>query len=236
MLPTSRTTALVSTRIFITYTSGFIKIKESTKVKICGITFSNNNEEAYKENILDKISKLERHLNIWKQRNLTLQGKILIVKTFGISQLIYSLQATTIRALELKKIDDIVFRFIWNTRATSSRCINKIKKDVLKSTVNKGGLNAPDISLIDRAIKFKHLIRCKNSTHPLSILVKNEMKRINFKLCKYSKCIPSYSTYIQNAIDTNTMLEKLLTNDITEMSLEKDGINTHYFQLLQIIY
>jgi len=210
-----------------------IKIKESTKVKICGITFSNNSDEAYKENILDKISKLERHLNIWKQRNLTLQGKILIVKTFALSQLIYSLQATSIRAPELKKIDDIVFRFIWNTKAFSSRCIHKIKKDVLKATVDKGGLNAPDISLIDRAIKFKHLIRCTNSTHPVSIMVKNEMQRINFKVCKYSKCIPSYSMYIQNVIDTNTMLEKLLTNDITEMSFETAGINTHYFQLLQ---
>jgi len=64
-----------------------IKLFNQETVKVCGITLSNNKELAYKENIKCKINKLERQLDIWQSRNLTLQGKILIAKTFGLSQL-----------------------------------------------------------------------------------------------------------------------------------------------------
>jgi hypothetical protein len=73
-----------------------ITIYDKDSVCICGITYSNDDNKSYNENITNKILKLERQLNIWRQRNLTLEGKILIVKTFGLSQLIYSLQSTTI--------------------------------------------------------------------------------------------------------------------------------------------
>jgi hypothetical protein len=50
---------------------------------------------------------MERQLNIWRQRNVSTEGKILLVKTFGLSQLIYSLQATNIKIEEEKKIEEI---------------------------------------------------------------------------------------------------------------------------------
>lgn len=56
-------------------------ITEHECVKICGISFSNNKALAYNENILKRIIKLERQLDIWRMRNLTLEGKILIVKS-----------------------------------------------------------------------------------------------------------------------------------------------------------
>jgi len=78
-----------------------ITINNHESVKVCGITLSNNKDLAYKDNVIIKIIKLERQLDIWRSRNLTLQGKILIVKTFGISQLIYSFQSTYVKNDEL---------------------------------------------------------------------------------------------------------------------------------------
>ena len=40
----------------------------------------------------DTIGKLEIKIRLWKTKNLTMDGKSLIIKTFGISQLIYVLQ------------------------------------------------------------------------------------------------------------------------------------------------
>jgi len=217
----------------IKHENKIIKLTDCTKVKICGITFSNNEEEAYNDNIISKISKLERHLNIWKQRNLTLQGKILIVKTFGISQLIYSLQATSIRNKELTKIEDIIFRFVWNTKVTSSRCIGRINRNTIKASMDKGGLKAPDITIIDKSIKLKNIVRCMHSDHPISIIVKNELKRINFQLCKFAKCKSSTSSYIQSAVETNKKLEIILANEIKIMANEVTGINSYYYQLIQ---
>jgi len=217
----------------IKYNNQIIKIVESNKVKICGITFTNNEDIAYNENILEKIDKLERQLNIWRQRNLTLQGKILIVKTFGISQLIYSLQATIIKLQDLKKIEDLIFRFIWSIKASNPKCIGKIRRDVLKSNIDKGGLRAPDIEMINRSIKLKHIIRCMKGSHPISIITKNELLKINFGLCKFRKVKKSSSPYIQNVVETNIQLEKLLEKDIKEIAKEQTGINYYYYNLIQ---
>ncbi len=52
----------------------------------------------------------------------------------------------------------------------------------MKAGVDKGGLNAPDIEIIDKAIKYKNLLRHKedNSTHPLATLYKYRLKNIIF--------------------------------------------------------
>jgi len=193
-----------------------IKIVEGKKVNICGITFSNKIELAYQDNTLNKIDKLERQLNIWKQRNLTLQGKILIVKTFGISQLIYSMQATNINNKELKKIEDIIFRFIWNVKSTSRRCNDKVKRKIMYSKSTSGGLSAPDIDKINRAIKLKHIIRCQTNKHPVSKITNNELNRIG----NFRKTGMSHSLYIRNAVESNKFLENLINHDIKVMSSE----------------
>jgi hypothetical protein len=46
----------------------------------------------YNHNILSKVERFELQLKKWMYRNLTLEGKNLIVKTYGLSQLIYNLQ------------------------------------------------------------------------------------------------------------------------------------------------
>ena len=45
------------------------------EVKICGITFSLDSEAAYAANVTDKIHKLENVLNLWRQRNLTMEER-----------------------------------------------------------------------------------------------------------------------------------------------------------------
>ncbi len=110
-----------------------VNILEQKSVKICGITFSNNNLVSYKENILDRITKLERQLNIWRQRNLSLEGKILITKTFGLSQIIYAMQSTFVKNEDLKKIDNIIYRFIWNLKTDNQIVAGKISRKTVVS-------------------------------------------------------------------------------------------------------
>ena len=37
-----------------------------------------------------KIRKMQTNLDIWRSRNLTLFGKVMIIKSLGLSQLVYS--------------------------------------------------------------------------------------------------------------------------------------------------
>jgi hypothetical protein len=71
----------------IKYLQKAFVIKSVDQVKICGIVFSKQLNIVLEKNISDKITKLEMQLKRWKCRNLNMLAKILIVKTFGLSQL-----------------------------------------------------------------------------------------------------------------------------------------------------
>jgi hypothetical protein len=53
-------------------------------VKILGIYFSYNKERMNDKNFVVTVGKIEKLLNIWRQRNLTLEGKMVIFKTLAI--------------------------------------------------------------------------------------------------------------------------------------------------------
>ena len=57
-------------------------------IKALGIYFSYDENKTNELNFAEKIRNVEKTLNSWKKRNLTLHGKISIVKTFGLSKLI----------------------------------------------------------------------------------------------------------------------------------------------------
>ena len=46
----------------------------------------------YQLNVHEKIKKLSYKIKLWSNRHLTIEGKVLIVKTFGLSQIIYNMQ------------------------------------------------------------------------------------------------------------------------------------------------
>ena len=60
------------------------------RVRILGIHFSYDEKQNNYYNFAIKIQKLQTNLDIWKSRNLILFGKVLIIKSLGLSQLVYS--------------------------------------------------------------------------------------------------------------------------------------------------
>ena len=75
-------------------------------------------------NFAEKIRNLEKTLNSWKRRNLTLYGKINIVKTFGLSKLIYNTSVLVIPENFVKEIDKLIFNFIWDGKPAKIKKIN----------------------------------------------------------------------------------------------------------------
>ena len=92
-------------------------IKFNNRLKILGIVFSNECETIeIGENIDSRIEQLERICCLWQKRYLTLIGKITVLKSFGLSIFIYLMQSIGISEEKLKKINGILFRFIWNKK------------------------------------------------------------------------------------------------------------------------
>ena len=58
-------------------------------MEILGIHFSYDKTLMYEQNVVETISKIQKLLQVWRQRNLTLEGKMVIFKTLAISKVVY---------------------------------------------------------------------------------------------------------------------------------------------------
>ena len=111
-------------------------------VKVLGVHFSldiNVKEEINYKEILSKIKKL---LGWWKQRDLTLFGKIQLVKVFAISKLLYVSSIMTVPQWVFKEMETICFNFIWNGH-------DKIRRNILYMNYDSGGL---------KMLNFKYMV------------------------------------------------------------------------------
>ena len=77
-----------------------------------GVFFSHNQTDADELNFGAKIRDLENSLHNWKRRKLTLYGKINIVKTLGLSKLIFNASVLYIPHHYIEQINNITLNFI----------------------------------------------------------------------------------------------------------------------------
>ena len=120
----------------INYMGIAYKIRNIDQMKICGLYFCNDPVVEYDHNILSKVERFELQLKKWMCRNLTLEGKILIVKTYGLSQLIYNLQCYGILQKELVLVERLIFKFVWSKDWNKLHVCERIKRSVLKKNGN----------------------------------------------------------------------------------------------------
>ena len=81
-----------------------------------GVVFSHNKTDADELNFDAKIRDLEKSLQMWQRRKLTLYGKINIVKTLGLSKLIFNASVLHIPHHYIEKINKITFNIIWDSK------------------------------------------------------------------------------------------------------------------------
>ena len=78
-----------------------------------GVTIGRKSEELLMKTFYRKIDKMTSKFALWKFRPLTVMGKILITKTFGMSNLIYSMSILESSDDVLKKAQNAINHFIW---------------------------------------------------------------------------------------------------------------------------
>ena len=149
-------------------------VNHSDTVKILCINFSAK-KDCRRENIEPAINNINRVLNMWSQRDLTLKGLITVAKSLIVSQLTYVMTCSQIEQTELARVQSLIMRFIWRGRPP------KVAKTTLMQGVSDGGLKAPDLGLIFRscrAIWAKRIVCAKEAAfsqilvarlHPLRI-------------------------------------------------------------------
>ena len=90
-----------------------------------GIHFSYNLKQANTLNLEEKVYSLEKILNNWKKKKANFNWQINIVKTLGLSKLIYYSSLLTVSKSLIGRISNIFFSFIWEGKPP------KIKKKTI---------------------------------------------------------------------------------------------------------
>jgi hypothetical protein len=163
---------LTNEDINIMVESGNYSIPTVSQLTICGRTFANDDGLEYENNVTNKINKLKMALGCWTGRSLSIFGRCLILKTFGLSQLIYSMQNSFFNQIDIKNIERICFNFLWNKKANKCKAYERIARHKLKLPNAAGGIKAPDIESLDLGLKTSQLIRSTNDStlHFISLL------------------------------------------------------------------
>ena len=76
---------------------------------------------------------MQHVLNLWRMRNITLEGKIIIFKTLALSKIVYLTLVTSFSKQLIEKIQRIQKAFIWNNLTL------KIKHETLCNSFEEGG-------------------------------------------------------------------------------------------------
>ena len=134
-----------------------------------------------------KIDNLNIRLDLWRWRKLSLFGKCLIVKTLGISQIVYSASILDISPTDTSRIKKSIFSFIWNKKP------DKIKRNIMCRDYTNGGLRAPDPDILYKSLRLTWITRLllpdETTTEPWKAIPSHFFKKysgLNFLLrCNY---------------------------------------------------
>ena len=138
----------------------FCGFRWKSKIKILGTYFNiEKNASEIEENYRERMSNIKRIISIWEKRNLSIFGKIIVIKTFLISQLIYFMQAFIIPDNVLVEINRILFRFVWKKKDNNKKAFEKVKRNVLCSDYDQGGLKMIDVKQMQTSFLLQWVIR-----------------------------------------------------------------------------
>ena len=106
--------------------------KVNKPIKILGIYFTYDEELKIKLNYEHVIHAIEKTLNLWTWRDLTVFGKVQIIKTFVVPKISYFTNIISVNTEKLNEINSLLFRFLWKGN-------DKIQRSVVVNNYELGG-------------------------------------------------------------------------------------------------
>ena len=132
----------------------------SEKASTLGITFTNDKNTTTAINYDSKLKEFNTCLDNWKKYNLSLIGKITVIKTFALPKLIYPITVLELPNNEMmKNIKLKMFDFLWDGKP------DKIKRETLIQSYENGGLKMIDIDIFIKTIKCSWIKRLSDQNN-----------------------------------------------------------------------
>uniref|UniRef100_A0A8C7XSJ8 Reverse transcriptase domain-containing protein n=1 Tax=Oryzias sinensis TaxID=183150 RepID=A0A8C7XSJ8_9TELE len=121
------------------------------KVTYLGLQITKDQKQRELMNYNPMIAKAQNRFNRLLQRDLSIKGCALLAKAEGISSLVYIASSLSLDGKTAKRIDQILFNFLWRNR------IHYVRKSVVINSSKNGGLDFLDFSTLNNVLKIKWL-------------------------------------------------------------------------------
>ena len=209
----------------VTYMGEIFTLKSQNQVKINGILLQQDEDHMRSENIKEIVKKMAKKLEPWSKRSLSLIGKILITKTFGLSQIIYIMQCFPLEPEHFKMLNGVLYKFIWNKHFKAAKAPERINREIINKRIALGGFGMLDLITMDRSIKLKALGRMLTTSHPFTLKVRETFDNSVYFFPSLTKNI---CRFIMKAVDLlrqdrqHTLKDIGLRNNVKLLCLIKE--------------
>ena len=182
--------------------------KVNEPIKILGIFFTYDQLKSKELNFDSTLKSIRKSLNCWQWRNLTLIGKIQLVKTFAMPKFMYRASLISFDKDIIKSINSVIFNFVWRGK-------DKIKRLALISEYEDGGLKMPHPESLIKTQRIACLKRYLDDYRsPWKVFLSHYLKNVGTRFllqcnftpsrlpCKlpifYKECLEAWSDFNGN--------------------------------------
>ena len=134
------------------------------KIKLLGIYFERGKSACeIEDNWVSRIDKINTLIKNWSRRDLTLHGKVVVIKTFLLSQITFIMQSIGIPLSVLQKLNTILYKFLWQRTHSNRKAFEKVKRKVMQLDYDLGGLKMIDLVEIQKCYYLQWVGKLANS-------------------------------------------------------------------------
>ena len=127
--------------------------------KMLGIWFSSNEDEMIRLNLNDKVERIKNTIIAWSNMHLTMFGKITVLKTMVLSQILNVCSTVYVPEYFIKQVDKLFFQFLWGQGKRA-----KVKREVMINSKTQGGAKMIDFQNMIYSMKALWIKRFLSST------------------------------------------------------------------------
>ena len=158
-------------------------IKTSSIIKINGLNLGFDLQTAKNLNFEKMYTSMEKQFRLWSCRGLTLLGKIVIYKTYGLSQILFICATVKLTKAEESKLTNLIYKFLWNRDMDRNKAPDRIKRTILHSKIENLGFGMIDFRDVVKSIRVKTILRLLNSSNsPLGNIIKTNVSSSTIKI------------------------------------------------------
>ena len=152
------------------------------------MTLANDQATEYELNVLARIETMESMIVGWGRRHLSINGRMMVAKSFILSQIVFPAQFTSICNKEIKKIERLVYSYVNGARNLYGP--ERIARRYLKASKINGGINGIDVNSFLTAIALRQfgkamsMSRALRSLQSSLITIKDDIGSLTLRISK----------------------------------------------------